>query len=55
MRQTRDEVIDKSADASRSAVDRKLNTKPFGNEGDKISATEQASKFLGGYYLCVVS
>jgi len=39
-RQTRNEVIDKSADASRPAAGRKLDTKPVGNGGDKIPAAE---------------
>ena len=44
MRQTRNEVIDQSADASRSAVDRKLDTKPCGNAGGKVSVAEKAIK-----------
>ena len=34
------EVVDQSADASRLAANRKLDTKPVGNNGEKISVAE---------------
>jgi len=45
LRQTRNEVIDQSADASRLAVGRKLDTKPYGNIGEKVSAAEKVVIF----------